>query len=816
MRKIKFSELLPHLIAVVAFLLITLFFFSPVFFESKSIQQTDIQQFQGGSKTIADYRIQSGDEALWAPSMFGGMPAYLVSLRWSDGPVVWTKKIMSCFLPHPVNNIFLAFLCYYILLLSFHVRPYLAIAGAVAFGLSSYMIIGLSAGHNARIGAIAFVPLVLAGIHLTFSNKRWLGFGVTAMAMALHLRENHLQITYYMTLMVSVYGLIQLIYAWREKQLKVFFTTVGLLIPAVVIAVGTFFGQFWAITEYTRYSIRGASELVMQGIKTKDADGLSRDYAFQYKYGIGESMCLMVPNFYGGASTQAFVQDQTSASYKALVSNSSSNEEANQLAAFTAHYWGPQGSTIGAYYAGAIVVFLFVLGILLAEKKYVWWLVPMAALSLMLSWGDAFSSFNYLMFDYFPGYNKFRSVSFGLVIILLAMPLLGMLGVEKYMSEGATPTNKKKLLIAFGVVGGICLTLVLFAGLGSYMGEGDDQLPVWFKKALVEDRASLLRSDAIRSLAFIGSIFIMLYFNVFKKISPSGFYAFLAIMILADLAVVDKRYFTKDSYQRKRDNTVFAATGADQEILKDKSHYRVFNVQGTFLEARTSYFHYSLGGYHGAKLRRYQDLYDSCLAKERIQLFGDAQQGRLDLAKFGVMNMLNTKYIVYGEEANNVIPNPNANGPAWFVKNIETVNSPTEELKRVKEVDTKNTAVVDGSKFKVQRSGFDSLATIFLLDFKPPYIKYQSESTVNGLAVFSEIYYPKGWRAFIDGKEVPVLRANYVLRALEIPQGKHTIEFKFEPKPYVVGNKITFASSWVVLLVLLGCVGMTLRSQKEN
>lgn len=816
MRKIKFSELLPHLIAVVAFLLVTIFFFSPVFFESKSIQQSDIQQFQGGSKTIADYRIQSGEEALWAPSMFGGMPAYLVSLRWSDGPVVWTKKIISFFLPHPVNNIFLAFLCYYILLLSFRVRPYLALAGALAFGLSSYMIIGLSAGHNARIGAIAFVPLVLAGIHLTFSNKRWLGFGVTAMAMALHLRENHLQITYYMTLMVGVYGLVQLIYAWREKQLKAFFTSIGLLIPAVVIAVGTFFGQFWAITEYTRYSIRGASELVKQGTKTKDADGLSRDYAFQYKYGIGESMCLMVPNFYGGASTQAFVQDQTSASYKALVSNSSSNEEANQLAAFTAHYWGPQGSTIGAYYAGAIVVFLFVLGILLADKKYVWWLVPLAALSLMLSWGDAFSSFNYFMFDYFPGYNKFRSVSFGLVMILLAMPLLGMLGVEKYMSEGATPSNKKKLLIAFGVVGGTCLALVLFAGLGSYMGEGDDQLPVWFKKALMEDRASLLRSDAIRSLAFIGSIFIMLYFNVFKKISPTGFYAFLAIMILADLAVVDKRYFTKDSFQRKRENAAFAATAADMEILKDKSHYRVFNVQGTFTEARTSYFHYSLGGYHGAKLRRYQDLYDSCLAKERMQLFGDAQQGRLDLKKFGVMNMLNTKYIVYGEEANNVIPNPNANGVAWFVKNIETVNSPTEELKRVKVVDTKNTAVVDGSKFKIQPSGFDSLATIFLLDFKPPYLKYQSESAVNGLVVFSEIYYPKGWHAFIDGKEVPVLRANYVLRALEIPQGKHTIEFKFEPKPYVVGNKITFASSWVVMLVMLGCVGMTLRGQKES
>ncbi|MFM8742881.1 MAG: YfhO family protein, partial [Cytophagales bacterium] len=423
---------------------------------------------------------------------------------------------------------------------------------------------------------------------------------------------------------------------------------------------------------------------------------------------------------------------------------------------------------------------------------------------------------NYFMFDYFPGYNKFRSQSFALVIILLVMPLIGMMGLEKFITEGATAENKKKLLIAFGIVGGFCLALILFAGFGTYMGEGDDQLPVWFKKALMDDRASLLRADAFRSLAFIAGIFIMLYLNVFKKISPNGFFALLIFMTMIDVAVVDRRYFTKENFQRKRDNSTFVANAADDVILKDKSHYRVFNIQGTFTEARTSYFHYSLGGYHGAKLRRYQDLYDSCIVRERQQLFVDAQQGQINFSKYGVLNMLNTKYVVYGEEANNVIPNTSANGPAWFVSQVTLVDSPNEEIKKLREIDTRATAVVDQSKNKLANTSllFDSLSTVLLAEFKPSYVRYQSQSTQNGLAVFSEIYYPKGWKAFIDGKESPIIRANYVLRALEVPAGNHTIEFKFEPEPYVIGNKVTLASSWVVLLVMLGCVGMNIRKSE--
>jgi len=810
MKKIDFyKDVLPHALAVLVFLVVTVLFFNPIFFDNKTLDQQDIQQFRGSSKSIVDYRAAAGEEALWAPSMFSGMPAYLVSLRWSDGPVVWVKKIMAVFLPHPIANIFLAFLCYYVLLLSFRVRPYLAIAGGLAFGLSSYVIIGLGAGHNARIGAIAFMPLVMAGIHLTFSKKRLIGFAVAALGLALHLRENHLQITYYLMFIVLVYGLVQLIYAYREKQIKDFFTNVIVLIPAVAVAAGSFFGQFWAIKEYEQYSIRGPSELVKPNSK-EAVDGLSKSYAFAYNYGIWEPSSLLIPNFYGGiAKEPAFVNDQNSETYKALV-NSSDNQLANQLVNYTATYWGPGSG--GAYYAGSIIVFLFVVGILLADRKYVWWLVPLSVLSIFLSWGDSFSTFNYFMFDYFPGYNNFRSFSFALVIILFTMPLLGMIGLEKLFNEELEKEVKKKLLIAFGVTGGICLLVLLFAGLGSFSREGENELPAWFLKALHADRRSLMRDDALRSLLFISSIFILLYFNVAKKISVLGFYAFLIFMVTMDLSWVDKRYFGKDKFQGKRDNAFVVPNNADQEILKDKSYYRVYNLRSPWTEARTSYFHHSLGGYHGAKMRRYQDLYDSCIIPQTALMGNDWQARKLEFEKYGTLNMLNAKYIVFGQEANNIIINPAANGNAWFVKELSQVTSPTEELKKTGESNTKDIAVIDNSKFNVQdlKFAYDSAASILLKEFTPPHIKYESQSLTDGLAVFSEIYYP-GWHAFIDGKEAEILRADYVLRALAIPAGKHEIEFKFEPKPYLIGNKVTLASSWVVLLVSLGCLGWSMK-----
>lgn len=814
MKQIRFSDhVLPHLTAVIIFLVVTILFFNPVFFDNKSISQGDIQQWSGSSKALRDYRDATGEEGLWAGAMFSGMPAYLVNLQWSDGVVLGFKKTLSLFLPHPVNVIFLAFLCYYILLLSFRVRPWFAIAGALAFGLSSYMIIGLGAGHNARIGAIAFMPLVIAGIHLTFSGKKIIGFGLTALGLALHLRENHLQITYYTFLIVLAYGLVQLIYAIRAKQILDFFKTVGLLVPAVLIAVGTFFGQFWAISEYSTYTIRGPSELTEQNV-SKDNNGLTKEYAFAYKYGVLESMALFIPNFYGGTSTNYFVQDPESESYKALM-KSGDNETANQLAGSTSAYWGPQGFTGGSYYAGAIVCFLFVLGIVFGEKKYVWWLVPLSALSLMLSWGDSFSSFNYFMFDYFPGYNKFRSFNFALMIILFSMPLLGLLGLENLLKEGWNKSTQKKMIWPFAITIGVCLLLIMVGGMGSYLKPEDAQLPAWLKIALKKDRVALLRSDAWRAIWLI-LIFSAALFALMKNfLSKSILYPAMALLVVVDLGFVDSRYFTKEKYVRKRDNTTFAPTAADVEILQDKSYYRVYNLQDPFNDARTSYFHNSLGGYHGAKLRRYQQLYDSAISKNTQALYSDFQKSSPHFSQYGVLNMLNAKYMVYGPDKENVIANPHAHGPAWFVKQLNLVSSATEELQKTSEINTREVAVIDNSKFKIAQEQLtaDSVAQINIVEIKPAYMKYESVSSSNGVAVFSEIFYPKGWHAFIDGKEATILRANFVLRALEVPEGKHTIEFKFEPKPYTVGNNITMASGWVLLLVALGSLGVVMKKE---
>ncbi|MDX1627138.1 MAG: YfhO family protein [Fulvivirga sp.] len=813
MKKIEFTkQILPHLIAVLTFLLVTIIFFNPFFFDNVNLDQHDIKQWKGGAQELIEFREQTGEEGLWTNSMFSGMPGYLVNVSWSDGIIVGIKKILAAGLPHPVRNIFLAFISFYILLLAFKVRPYLAIGGALAFGLSSFMIIGLGAGHNARIGAIAFMPLVLAGIHITFKRHVILGFGVTATALALELRENHLQITYYLLLMVLIYGIIMLIDFIKQRKLISFAQKTGILIIAAVLAVGTFAGKFWSTYEYSQYSMRGPSDLTTTA--GENTQGLKKDYAFQYSNGIFEPLTLIIPNFRGGASSHLLVQDEDSEVLRAL-QRSGDPQTANQLARYTSAYWGSQPLT-APYYAGAVICFLFVLGLLFADKKYVIWLSIATALAIMLSWGENFKAFNYFMFDHFPGYNKFRSVTFALIMALVAMPLLGFMGLEKLLQQGLSKQTQKKFLIALGITGGFTLLIVLFAGMADFMKPGEEQLPAWFLNALTEDRESLMRSDALRSLIFILIAGMIIFLRLKEVISSNISALLLGLVILIDLAVVDRRYFGEENYKRSTDRSFFVATEADQVIHQDKDHFRVYNLRSPMNEARTSYHHSSLGGYHGAKLRRYQELYDYCVQGETQELISGLQSGSRDLSPFGVINMLNARYLTFGAGRNAVIRNPSALGNAWFVEKLVTVNTADEALAKTCIIPTDSVAVINTSEFEINKTSFNDQGAIELIAYAPNELHYKVSTSADAFAVFSEIYYPKGWEATIDGAPVDILRVNYILRGLEIPAGDHEIKFVFAPKAYYIGDKITFASSLALLIVLLGSIGYSFHTYQKQ
>ncbi len=455
MAKINFKEqILPHLIAILIFLLITVAYFKPVFFDHKSLSQHDILQWQGGAQELLDFREQHGDEALWTNSMFGGMPGYLITTKWGIGIISGVQAVLSLGLPHPVKVVFLSFLCFYVLLIVFKVRPYLAIAGALAFGLSSFNIIGLGAGHNARIAAIAYMPLVLAGVHLAFTRSRLAGMALTALALALELHANHLQITYYLALIILTYLLAQGISAIRQKQFADYIKTGMALLLAAILALGTFLGSFMSTMEYSKYSIRGKSELPQTG--SENTDGLTKSYAFQYSNGIFEPMTLMIPNVLGGSNQQALSADSHVATFMRQ-NGVAENQIAQQVSAMPT-YWGQQPNT-APYYAGAIIMFLFVIGIIMADKKLLAWTIPMIILGIVLSWGSNFSSFNYFMFDYFPGYNKFRSVTFALIMTIMLVNLLGFIGLERLFNKGLNKQAMRHLIIAFGATGGLSLIL---------------------------------------------------------------------------------------------------------------------------------------------------------------------------------------------------------------------------------------------------------------------------------------------------------------------------------------------------------------------
>jgi hypothetical protein len=811
---------LPHVLAVLFFVVLACVYFSPIVFEGKTLAQHDISQFQGGAHEAQDYAKVMGREALWTNSMFSGMPTYLISLHFPGDWSQYLQNAMTLGLPAVVANLFLALLCGYILLIALGVRPLVAAAGAVALGFSSYNLAILAAGHNTKSIALAYAPLVLGGLVATYRRDKWLGAALFAVGLTLNVRANHLQITYYLLLLVAIFGIIELVAAARAGRLPDFLKRTALLALGAALAVGVSFGRLYTTAEYSKYSNRGPSELKTPApsapgqAPAASADeastGVDRDYAFQYSYGVGETITLLIPNFYGGASSMPLGEG----------SNLAKAGLPREYLAGMPTYWGQQSYTAGPVYMGAVVCFLFILGLFVVEKRTRYWLLAGAILSILLAWGKNFESFNYLIFDLLPGYNKFRAVSMALVIAQLAMPILGALALSRVLRPRVvepapvlpgtkpplTPEAKAllpKVLYAGAIATGLCLLAYLASFSFDFAAPIDGELTKQgftpeLLTALRADRADLLRGDVWRGLLFIGAALGVLYFHLKGKLSLTASASIMVLLVLVDLWGVDKRYLGKDKFQNGTIAASFQPTPADEVILQDKTlSYRVLNMQNPFNEAQTSYFHKSIGGYHGAKLRRYQDLIER-------QISNNNQQ---------VLNMLNTRYLITGDPNQPVQRNPGALGNAWFVSEVKTVKSPDEEMAALNSLSPATAAVVDASKFPQQKDATYDIAgsSIALTGYSPDELKYRYNATHPGLVVFSEIYYADGWQAFIDGKPAPHIRADYVLRAMQVPAGSHTIDFRFEPKAYAIGNGVSLAASIALLLVLLGTVVYVVR-----
>ena len=779
----KLKKIGPHLMVLLLFMSISFVYFSPLL-EGKMLDMHDIKQWQGMSKEVVDFHEKTGENALWTNSMFSGMPAYQIA-TWSDANLIqYVVKVITLGMPRPASLLFLYLLGFYILLLSLRVDYRLAAVGAIAFAFSSYFFIIIQAGHMTKAHAIAYVPMVVAAVLYTYRGKMLLGGVLTALTVALEIYANHLQITYYLALMLLIIGLVQFVKDLKAKNLVDFAKRTGVLLVAALLASGTAFTNLATTMEYGKDSTRGKSELTTN--LDNKTTGLDKDYATQWSYGIAETFTLLIPNFHGGASQGELTTE--SETYQAIKSTPNAKQLIKQLPL----YWGDQPGVSGPTYAGAIVIFLFVLGLFFVKSEMRIWLVMATIMSIMLAWGKNFMGLTELFLDYFPGYNKFRAVSMILVIAEFTIPLLGFVALNKFLSSDKLENEKEKTLkLAFYIVGGITLLFALIPSLFfDFVGGQDASLEKngWPIDALQSDRAGLLSADAWRSFIFIALTFGTLWLFLKNQLQSKYVIFIVGVLVLADMWTVNKRYLNNDNFASKRKvEKPYQASQADQQILNDKDpNFRVFNqTVSTFNDASTSYFHKSIGGYHGAKLKRYQELIENHIAKGNM----------------AVLNMLNTKYFI--SQQGQVQQNPGAMGNAWFVNEISIVPNADAEIAALNGFNPDSTAIVDVRFSEQIIDNLDnSNATINLEEYKPNYLKYTSSSTKDGIAIFSEIYYDKGWNAYIDGELKPHFRANYVLRGMQIPVGNHLVEFKFEPSTYKTGETVALASSAILLLLL--------------
>jgi hypothetical protein len=803
----QLQKLYPHALVLLGFVLISLIYFYPVL-QGKQILQSDIAQYTGMAKEQNDFRASDHQEPFWTNSAFGGMPTYQLGAKYPHDYVGMLDDAIR-FLPRPADYLFLYFLGFYGLLLVLKVDPLKAFFGALAFGFSTYLIIILGVGHNAKAHAIGYMPLVIAGFIMVFQKKYIWGGLLTMFAVALEINANHFQMTYYLLIFLLVLSGYFIYLAIKEKEFKPLLTSFGVLAIAGIFAIGANATNLLATAEYAKFSTRGKSELTFNpdGSKKVENSALSREYITEYSYGIAESFNLIAPRLFGGGNSEKLNSD--SSVYKFMTQYGASPEEAQQFTenyGFT--YWGQQPIVAAPAYIGIVIFFLGIFGLYHDNRKIKYVFLVGALFSLVLSWGKNLAVVTDFFIDFVPMYDKFRAVSSIQVILELCFPVLAIMGFQSFFTQ-----DKEKqwssLWKASATVFGLLLGLFLIRSTFDFVGQMDSQLLQMFSQgqdkafgtgfidALKEDRKSLYAADLLRSGFFILIAAGILWLFVKNKLAQNTTIILVGLVMIFDLVLVDKNYVDADGFVSKREVEVpFQETPADVQILQDKSHYRVFEVDGNLSSARSSYFHKSIGGYSAVKPRRMQQLFDYQIAKNNIE----------------VLNMLNVKYVIQTDSTGASVPvvNPNANGNAWFVKDIKFVQSADEEIKALDKVDTKNVAIINqfefGSIFKNDVTTFskDSIATIQLVSYKPNNLQYTSNNKNLGLAVFSEIYYEKGWNAYVDGKLTDHFPVDYVLRAMVIPAGKHTIEFKFEPQVVQTGSMITLFSFIGMVLLLIG------------
>jgi hypothetical protein len=816
-----------HLAIIGIFISLCFVYFSPAL-QGKALYQSDVLMAQGMQKEIMDIKAKDGKGPLWTNSMFGGMPAFQIWVQYPNNVTTYVISFFKTVFPNPIDTVLLYLLGAYLLFCVLRMNPWLAAAGAIAFAFSSYNFQIIDAGHSNKAMAIAFFPPILAGIIMTFRRQYLIGAVLTALFLAIEIRTNHIQMTYYLFIALLIYVGIELYHAVKTKTTQDFLKSFGYLAAAALLAIAVNAGMLWTTYEYGTETIRGKSNLKTE--KSEPNNGLDREYAYQWSQGLGESLTFLVPNAYGGASGSGNL-DENSEVAKALSAKGIPAEQImpamqqlSQIGLST--YWGDKQFTSGPWYFGAIICFLFVLGLFIVKNRIKWWILSASLLCLLLSFGRHLPFLSDLFFDYFPLYNKFRAVESILVITAFLIPVLAILAVKEVAFHTEDPKKlNKSLLNSLYITGGLLIILIAvptvllefktqnhnaFIEQLTQVTNGDRTFADSIAKALVDDRISLARMDALRSLFFVLIGAGLIWALIKKKMNPQVTFIILAAVILTDMWNIDRRYLNNEKFVEKNILAQqFKTRDVDQIIQRDGSYYRVLDLASgnPFSNSIPSYFHKSIGGYHAAKLKRYQEVLDK-------QFNGAINEDVLD--------MLNTKYLITSDqngEKETMVNRSTAAGNAWFVQNVEYVKSADEEMLAISSFDPKKVMVVH-EEFKpmidIKKVGYDGNAFIRLTNYHPDLMTYEYSSGRDALAVFSEIWYDKGWNAYLDGEKIPYFRADYLLRAAQLPGGNHKLEFKFEPNSYYTGEIISLIASILLVLGLAYAIYTEMKSKNPE